>query len=80
MLAAISKDDTEKDVQSMASKLLKAKLWDDVEKDPPARVSLQASAGLPTPANSSKWKLGVMDIEGEVLCGGCYQTRGVSQF
>lgn len=38
MLAAISRDDTEKDVESMASKILKAKLWDDESSDPPGRV------------------------------------------
>lgn len=51
VLAAVSKDDTEKDVESMANKILKAKLWDDTEKDPVAR-----------------WKLGVREIEGEILC------------
>jgi D-tyrosyl-tRNA(Tyr) deacylase len=39
VLAAISRDDTEKDIESMASKILKAKLWDDDTKDPPGRVS-----------------------------------------
>lgn len=39
MLAAISKDDTEKDVESMAAKILKAKLFDDTDKDPVGRVS-----------------------------------------
>jgi hypothetical protein len=52
VLAAISKDDTEKDVEAMAAKILKAKLWDDVEKDPPARVSVPTSACLPTYADS----------------------------
>ncbi|CAN9148110.1 unnamed protein product [Alternaria alternata] len=37
VLAAVSKDDTEKDVEAMASKILKAKLWDDESKDPPGR-------------------------------------------
>jgi D-tyrosyl-tRNA(Tyr) deacylase len=46
VLAAISKDDTEKDVQSMAGKILKAKLWDDEATDPPGRVSLGASSYL----------------------------------
>lgn len=39
VLAAISKDDTEKDFESMAHRISKAKLWDDTEKDPVARVS-----------------------------------------
>ncbi|CAA9962621.1 D-tyrosyl-tRNA deacylase [Pyrenophora teres f. maculata] len=37
VLAAVSKDDTEKDVEAMAGKILKAKLWDDESKDPPGR-------------------------------------------
>ncbi|KAF1917632.1 D-tyrosyl-tRNA deacylase-like protein [Ampelomyces quisqualis] len=37
VLAAVSKDDTEKDVESMANKILKTKLWDDDLKDPPGR-------------------------------------------
>ena len=36
----------------MAGKILKAKLWDDEDKDPVA-----------------KWKKGVAEIGGEVLCG-----------
>jgi D-tyrosyl-tRNA(Tyr) deacylase len=39
VLAAISKDDTEQDVEAMASKILKTKLWDDDSKEPPGRVS-----------------------------------------
>jgi hypothetical protein len=49
VLAAIGKDDTQKEVESMANKILKAKLWDNDE--------------------GGKWKWGVKDIEGEVLCG-----------
>jgi D-tyrosyl-tRNA(Tyr) deacylase len=43
VLAAVSKDDTEKDIESMASKILKIKLWDDDSKDPPGRVGVIAS-------------------------------------
>jgi D-tyrosyl-tRNA(Tyr) deacylase len=39
VLAAVSKDDTEKDVESMANKVLKIKIWDDDSKDPSGRVS-----------------------------------------
>jgi D-tyrosyl-tRNA(Tyr) deacylase len=42
VLAAVSKDDTEKDVEAMANKVLKTKLWDDDSKDPPGRVSIIA--------------------------------------
>ncbi|KAF2276620.1 D-tyrosyl-tRNA deacylase-like protein [Westerdykella ornata] len=51
VLAAISRDDTERDIEAMAQKILKAKLWDDASKEPPVR-----------------WKLGIKDIGGEVLC------------
>ncbi|KAL5373227.1 hypothetical protein DPSP01_012859 [Paraphaeosphaeria sporulosa] len=37
VLAAISKDDTEKDIESMPGKILKAKLWDDESTDPPGK-------------------------------------------
>jgi len=37
VLAAISRDDTDKDIEAMAAKILKAKLWDDDAKEPPAR-------------------------------------------
>lgn len=49
MLAAVGKDDTQKEVESMANKILKAKLWDNDE--------------------GGRWKWGVKDIEGEILCG-----------
>ena len=70
VLAAISKDDTEKDIESMSGKILKAKLWDDESKDPPARVS-SVSTGTRKNIETDlrKWKLNVKEIEGEVLCG-----------
>ncbi|KAL1610083.1 D-tyrosyl-tRNA(Tyr) deacylase [Paraconiothyrium brasiliense] len=37
VLAAISKDDTDKDIESMPGKILKAKLWDDESTDPPGK-------------------------------------------
>ncbi|KAF1349217.1 D-tyrosyl-tRNA deacylase-like protein [Lizonia empirigonia] len=40
VLAAVSKDDTEKDIESMASKILKIKLWDDNSTDPVGRWKL----------------------------------------
>lgn len=42
VLAAISRDDTDKDIEAMAAKILKAKLWDDDAKEPPARVGHRA--------------------------------------
>ncbi|EMD70089.1 hypothetical protein COCSADRAFT_156214 [Bipolaris sorokiniana ND90Pr] len=43
VLAAVSKDDTEKDVEAMAAKILKARLWDDESKDPPGRWKCSVS-------------------------------------
>lgn len=37
VLAAVSKDDTEKDIEFMAAKVLKTKLWDDDSTDPVGR-------------------------------------------
>ncbi|XPS95526.1 D-tyrosyl-tRNA(Tyr) deacylase [Ascochyta lentis] len=40
VLAAVSKDDTEKDIETMASKILKTKLWDDNSTEPVGRWKL----------------------------------------
>ena len=53
ILAAIAKEDTAKDVESMAAKVLKVKLWDDEQVEGPG----------------GKWKKNVQEINGEVLCG-----------
>lgn len=52
VLAAVSKDDTVKDVESMATKILKAKLWDDNSKEPPGRVSPIAISAFISQAKS----------------------------
>ena len=39
MLAAVSKDDAEKDVESMAGKVLKLKMWDDENGDRVSKLS-----------------------------------------
>ena len=49
VLAAVSKDDTEKDIESMASKVMKVKLWDDDSKDPPGRVSADCTGNIADP-------------------------------
>jgi D-tyrosyl-tRNA(Tyr) deacylase len=71
VFAAISKDDTDKDIESMSGKILKAKLWDDESKDPPGRVSTSTVFHINNTLKSDmrKWKLNVKEIEGEVLCG-----------
>jgi D-tyrosyl-tRNA(Tyr) deacylase len=47
VLAAISKDDTEKDIEAMPGKILKAKLWDDEGSDPPGKVGREPHQGAP---------------------------------
>jgi D-Tyr-tRNAtyr deacylase len=37
ILAAVSRDDSEKEIESMAAKVLKTKLWDDESTDPVSR-------------------------------------------
>ena len=46
MLAGVGKDDTEKDVDSLAAKILKAKLWPD-EQNPGASVCYTVDPALP---------------------------------
>jgi D-tyrosyl-tRNA(Tyr) deacylase len=75
VLAAISKDDTEKDIEAMASKILKAKLWDDDSKEPPGRVSIDAFDHLSKSVDTQKWKCNVQEINGEVLCGAYHHYR-----
>jgi D-tyrosyl-tRNA(Tyr) deacylase len=49
VLAAVSKDDTAKDIESMASKVTKVKLWDDDSKNPPGRVSAYGTSNIANP-------------------------------
>ncbi len=67
VFAGIGKDDTEKDVQSMAGKVLKMKLWDDEKggRVRHLRYYLERLLSL------EQWKHSVQDIKGEVLCGAC---------
>ena len=37
ILAAVSRDDSEKEIETMAAKVLKTKLWDDESTDPVSR-------------------------------------------
>jgi hypothetical protein len=53
VLAAVSRDDTEKDIEFMASKILKTKLWDDDSKDTPSRVRNSAHYCLSTSIDST---------------------------
>lgn len=64
--AAVSKDDTLKDSEQTAAKLLKMKLWDD---DKGGRVGTHQCLPSPLLLTLSQWKHSVQDVEGEVLCG-----------
>ncbi|ATY65553.1 deacylase [Cordyceps militaris CM01] len=57
VFAAVAPGDTEKEMESMANKVLRMKLWDD-EAGGRARI-LRLVSG---------WKKNVTDISGEVLC------------
>lgn len=60
--------DTEKEINTIANKVLKMKLWDDEAggKVRPLQIALLVCA---TGTNNHQWKKNVMDINGEVLCG-----------
>jgi D-tyrosyl-tRNA(Tyr) deacylase len=58
VLAAVSKDDIEKDVETMASKILRTKFWDD-DKDPVGRVRF-----LAVPADSQLMRIVEMQRSG----------------
>ncbi|CAG9947404.1 unnamed protein product [Clonostachys rosea f. rosea IK726] len=59
VFAAVAPGDTDKEITTIANKVLKMKLWDD---EAGAKV-----ISYPLPPFQD-WKKNVMDIEGEVLC------------
>lgn len=68
VFAAIAPGDTEKEVDAMATKVLKMKLWEDecggtVWK----RCLFQSESTFVLTID--QWKRNVQDIEGEILCG-----------
>jgi hypothetical protein len=66
VLAAVGPDDTKKDAESMAAKVLKLKLWPDEGGN---GVCVNPRFALQPLLIIRKWKRSVQDIEGEVLCG-----------
>lgn len=67
VFAAVAKDDTRKDVESMAVKVLKLKMWPDETGD-----TVGVEVTHPEYGNADflmKWKQNVQEIKGEVLCG-----------
>ncbi|KAI9163029.1 deacylase [Paramyrothecium foliicola] len=75
VFAAVAPGDTEKEVDTLANKVLRMKMWDD---EAGGRVRNQRLIDKECIANTqaSKWKKSVTDIGGEVLC----VRRPVSQF
>lgn len=67
MFAGVGREDTEKDVDIMAARVLKAKLWPD---ETNAKTSVRnPAARIDFGLIFNQWKRNVQDIEGEVLCG-----------
>jgi D-tyrosyl-tRNA(Tyr) deacylase len=71
VFAAVAADDTRKEVERMAAKVLKMKLWPD---ETGATVCWHwiCTHRLNLTYLSQKWKNSVQDIKGEVLCGRQY--------
>lgn len=72
VFAAVAPGDTEKEMDTMANKVLKMKLWDDDAGGRVRRNSCVLLCMLSQFTNmktTSKWKRSVTDIEGEILCG-----------
>lgn len=68
VFAAVAPGDTEKEIDSMASKIIRMKLWDDESGKRVSRASL-VTVTLLGLTRGAQWKKSVSDIEGEVLCG-----------
>ena len=67
VFAAVERDDTRQEVEAMASKVLKLKLWPD---NAGGTVNSSVLRALPSVLILMlKWKQSVLDIQGEVLCG-----------
>lgn len=65
VFAGVGKDDTAKDAESAAGKLLRMKLWDD---ENGAKVC-SAVRNSHRKLILNQWKRSVQDIQGEILCG-----------
>jgi len=66
VFAAIGPNDTEKDVDSMASRVLKMKMWPDESGSGVRQARARIETGLKF---LQQWKRNVQDIDGEILCG-----------
>ena len=67
VFAGVSEKDTRREVEAMASKVLKMKMWPD---EHGANVCMPFSSLFYIfTAYCSQWKQNVQEIRGEVLCG-----------
>lgn len=68
VLAGVGKEDTEKDADSLVTKILKTRFWPTEDG---GQVSVGSMGYGKTRSDSCllQWKKNVQDIEGEVLCG-----------
>jgi hypothetical protein len=75
VLAAVGPDDTKKDAESMAAKVLKMRLWPDEAGNGVCMTRVLAAV-----TDNSQWKRSVQDIEGEVLCGMAHTPGRAARF
>ena len=66
VFAAVAPDDTRKEVEAMAAKVLKLKMWPDESGGTVRSLVDYMRSNL---KSSIQWKQSVLDIKGEVLCG-----------
>ena len=68
----MGRNDTIKEVESMASKILKFKIWPSTEDQATSSVCSAENkdlARIMVLNRQGQWRQSVQDIEGEVLCG-----------
>jgi D-tyrosyl-tRNA(Tyr) deacylase len=64
VFAAVAPGDTEREIEAMAAKVLKMKLWPDEH-----GLNVRSSIRFTTLSDIGKWKKNVSEIHGDVLCG-----------
>lgn len=70
IFAAVAPGDTEKDVDVLAAKVLKMRLWDDEKGGRVGEASTRVYQSKEQESDLfSQWKHNVQDISGEILCG-----------
>lgn len=69
VFAAVDRDDTVKEVESMAAKVLKMKMWPDDSVGGAVCITSENSRIGTELICQAQWKYSVQDVKGEVLCG-----------